>query len=71
MKKERTLLGMGIWIAVLPFLGFPNTWRKILFVISGLVLIYLATAFRQEYKKRSVKHMENNMHPFMDNIENA
>ena len=71
MKKERTLFGLGIWVAILPFLGFPDSWRKILFVISGILIICLASLFRNQYKKQFIsKQTESNMHPFLDNIEN-
>lgn len=42
MRKARFLLILGIWIAVLPYLGFPSSWKNILFIISGLILVYFS-----------------------------
>ncbi|MDQ5971433.1 MAG: hypothetical protein QG566_379 [Patescibacteria group bacterium] len=72
MRKERTLFFIGIWVGLLPFLGFPNSWRKILFIITGLAIVYLAYLFRQENKARLAILMsateEQNMDSFVDNI---
>lgn len=72
MRKERTLFFIGIWVGILPFLGFPNSWRKILFIITGLALIYLSYLFRQEAKARlealKLNSNEQTMDSFIDNI---
>ena len=67
MRKERTLFVIGIWVAILPFLGFFESWRKILFIITGVGLIYLAYLFYTEAKLRLNKS-ENNVKSFVDNI---
>jgi membrane protein implicated in regulation of membrane protease activity len=67
MRKEKTLLIIGIWVAILPFLGFPDTWRKIFFVITGFMLIYLAYIYYQQTKARISKG-ENRSQTFVDNI---
>lgn len=68
MRKEKTLFIIGLWVIILPFLGFTNTWRQILFVISGLSIIYLAYLFYLEYKYRSKKEELVNNNTFIDNI---
>ncbi len=42
MQTARTLLILGIWIAVLPYLGFPLFFKNILLTLSGFFLIYIA-----------------------------
>lgn len=73
MRKERTLLFIGIWVAILPYLGFPNSWRQWLFVISGLAIMYLAYLFRQEAKTRiqAIKLDQDvqTMDSFIDNVD--
>ncbi len=74
MKKERTLFMLGIWVAILPYLGFPNSFRKFLFIISGIILIYLSYGFRKE--KRIAQALLNSnkesehlpMKTFIDNM---
>ena len=50
MRKARILLVLGIWVAVLPYLGFPYSWKNILFTLSGLGLVYLSYILYKEYK---------------------
>ena len=50
MRKARTFLILGIWVAVLPYLGFPQSWKNILFSLSGLCLAYLGYIMRQDEK---------------------
>lgn len=67
MRKERTLFIIGVWVAILPYLGFFESWRKVLFVITGIALIYLAYLFYTEAKNRLSKD-ENRVKSFIDNI---
>ena len=48
MRKVRILLGLGVWVAVLPHLGFPYVWKNILFLISGLGIIYVGFVLYRE-----------------------
>ncbi|MCX6753987.1 MAG: hypothetical protein NTV03_02960 [Candidatus Nomurabacteria bacterium] len=67
MLKERKLFLIGVWVAILPFLGFFESWRKILFVLTGIGIIYLAYLFYNEAKVRNSKD-ENVIKSFIDNI---
>lgn len=37
----------GAFVAFLPFLGFPNTWDRVLLLIAGVCLISLGIAVRR------------------------
>jgi len=50
MRKARIFLTLGIWVAILPYLGFPYSWKNILFTLSGLILIYLSYIVYRESK---------------------
>jgi hypothetical protein len=67
MRKEKTLLIIGLWVMVLPFLGFTNSFRKVLFMITGLAIAYIAYLFYLEAKIRLGKHGSHNK-TFVDNI---
>ncbi len=41
MAKQKIIFFLGIWVAILPFLGFPGSWKQIFFLITGLLLAYL------------------------------
>lgn len=50
MRKARTLLILGTWVAILPYLGIPYYWKNILFTITGLGLIYFSYVLYKNYK---------------------
>jgi len=51
MKIARTLLLTAIWVAILPYLGFPYFWKNLIFTITGLFLIFLSYLLYREAKK--------------------
>ena len=67
MKKEKALLILGFWILILNFLGFPRMFKSILFVLSGLAIIFLAYIFYKRAKSQKPVN-PNEMHPFIDNV---
>lgn len=67
MRKEKALFVIGIWIMVLPFSGFPSLWRTLLFLATGLVIMYVAYLFYLQAKKNMPKE-ENHNKSFVDNI---
>lgn len=42
MSKESSLIFLGIFVIVVPFLGVPDTVRTFLFVVSGVAISFLA-----------------------------
>jgi hypothetical protein len=55
MRKARILLVLGVWMAILPFLGFPYSWKDVLTTLTGLGLIYLGYMIFLDYKTRESK----------------
>ena len=61
MRKARILLILGTWVAVLPYLGLPYSWKNILFTITGLGLIYFSyVLFRNSKKKKNFDNFREN-----------
>ena len=69
MRKERTLFIIGIWVAVLSELGIPQSFREVLFIITGVAIFYIAYLYYLESKARLNKE-ENRIKSFVDNIGN-
>lgn len=67
MRKEKTLFIIGLWVVSLSFLGFSLVWRKALFLITGLAIMYLAYLFYLEVKARSSSEMDHHK-TFVDNV---
>ncbi len=51
MKKQRTLFILGIWTMALSFLGFPIFFKKLLFILTGLLISFIAYRWYEETKK--------------------
>jgi hypothetical protein len=51
MRKARILLILGVWTALLPYLGFPSVIKNILFSLTGLAVIYFSYVFYLAGKK--------------------
>ena len=54
MHRARSLLLLGIWVAILPYLGFPYFWKNVLFTLSGIGLAIFASVLYKEHKARNV-----------------
>ncbi len=50
MRKVRILLILGIWVMILPYLGFSYSWKDKLFTLSGLGLVCLSYTIYKDYK---------------------
>ncbi len=60
MRYIRSVFGFGVWIFVLPFLGFPTVWKTVLFALSGVGLCYLSfLMYKREMPHRILNKEEN------------
>lgn len=50
MKRARIILMLGVWVAILPYLGFPSSWKNVLFTLTGLVFTYFSYILYKEFK---------------------
>ncbi|MEK7539542.1 MAG: hypothetical protein AAB595_02815 [Patescibacteria group bacterium] len=66
MSKVRILLILGIWVAVLPYLGFPYSLKNILTTLSGLGFIYVSFLLYKESWVKKVKE-EKTFNNFSEN----
>ncbi len=58
MTLDALLMVSGAFVAVLPFLGFPNAWDTIFFVVLGIFVIALGIAVRRTLSRRPSPRME-------------
>ncbi len=65
MSRARKLLFLGIWVAILPHLGFPSTWKNVLFLLTGLALMYLGYVLYSESRPKQVE--KNTFDNFSEN----
>jgi len=60
MLKVRILLILGVWIAILPYLGFPYSWKDVLDTLAGFGLIYFSYVLYREFKEKDEKRKFDN-----------
>jgi hypothetical protein len=48
MSKQKGIFFLGIWVAILPFLGFPLSWKRTLALVSGAYIAYLGYLLNKE-----------------------
>lgn len=58
MRKARIFFVLGIWITILPYSGFPYSWKDTLVTLSGLGLVYLSFTLYRELKAKEIKKKE-------------
>lgn len=66
MSKARIFLILGVWVSILPYLGFPYSWKNVLFTLTGLTVIFFSYVLYKEYKtKENIKRTFDN---FRENV---
>jgi len=66
MRKARILLILGTWVAILPYLGFPYSWKDTLSFFTGIALIGFSYVFYKDARKK--EHKEKTFDNFKENI---
>jgi arginine exporter protein ArgO len=60
MKRDYTLLFIGIWIMILPFLGFPTSWKKVLLIVTGLFVVFIGyMVWRERLNKEKQENTQS------------
>ena len=71
MSKAKIILGLGLWTAIMPFLGFPGTWKDFFLLATGLVITLLAFFIRREEEMslQASEKGEKVTHSYVENKE--
>lgn len=67
MSKYSTIIGLGILVALMPFLGFPLIVKDVFFVIIGLSVAVIAYFSNIQYCNNCNQLVENGKHGIMEN----
>ena len=65
MHKNNFYISFGIWVAILPFLGIPGSWKNVLVSLSGLFLVVvflgpiILKKLQPKSKPKSRKRLDN------------
>lgn len=66
MTIDALIMSAGAFVAVLPFLGFPNSWDTFFFLAAGVFVIALGIVVRRRigYMQRASKDEEMSLGDF-------
>ncbi len=56
MSKEMTVIALGVFVAVVPYLGIPGLWKTAILVLSGVCLAAVGFLLRGESLARGAGH---------------
>jgi len=70
MAKTKTILVLSILIALLPFLGFPQSWDNFFYVVFGLIIAGLAYLLRKNGEKTLLENSQEKQRSFLNNGQN-
>ncbi len=59
---RKIALFLGLFVAFLPYLGFPDDLDKFLYTIAGLVIAFLAWSGKRPTVASSLEDMEGELH---------
>lgn len=59
MTIDTLIMLAGTAVAVLPFLGFPNSWDNALFFLLGMCVIALGIVVRRRGSHIALRHPEH------------
>lgn len=48
MTIDTLVMLSGAFVALLPFLGFPSSWHKVLLLIVGVIIVALGIVIRRK-----------------------
>ncbi|HEY1037282.1 MAG TPA: hypothetical protein VGE62_01725 [Candidatus Paceibacterota bacterium] len=49
MKKRTLIIILGLWVALIPSLGLPGTWKNWIIVATGLLIAFVAFKKKRIY----------------------
>lgn len=67
MSKQRIIIILGVLVAVMPYLGFPLSWRKGFFLVAGIAIAITAYRMGRELKALRAEE-EDLLTSFKDNL---
>lgn len=67
MPKRTVYIIIGILIALMPFLGFPSSWKDAFYVLAGLAVVALAMMRKRRQPETVIEAKEIITEVFVQN----
>ncbi len=69
MINKKSTFFLGIFIFLIPFLGFPSVWKSAFVIISGISLVLMSVKISLPKKSSRIKSKKERSTPvFVENI---
>ncbi|KND46692.1 MAG: hypothetical protein AB201_03610 [Parcubacteria bacterium C7867-006] len=69
MISNKSTFFLGIFVFIIPFLGFPGSWKTAFIIISGITLIFLSVKISIPKKHSKARSKKEKVTPvFVENI---
>ncbi len=69
MINKKSTFFLGIFIFLIPFLGFPSVWKSAFVIISGISLVLMSVKISLPKKTSRIKSKKERSTPvFVENI---
>ena len=59
MTKDLIIMALGALVALVPFLGFPSSWDRVILIVSGVFIIGLTFLLRHDLVSHITRIEEN------------
>ncbi len=59
ITRNRILFALGLWIVLVPFLGFPTPYKSVFMIVSGLAVIVLAFLYARDRRMSEMPSAKN------------
>lgn len=57
MSQAKTLIALGIAVVLVPFLGFPTSWKNVIFAVLGVAVVFFAFRVLHQLRPEADGHM--------------
>ncbi len=65
MSKEMTVIALGLFVAVVPYIGIPSSWKTPLLLVVGILIILMGFLLRGSALSRGTEGSESR--PYVEN----
>lgn len=59
------VIALGVWVVIIPYLGVPGSWRTVLLIGTGILLIIIGLFLRTDSLGRGTRRGVH--HSFVEN----
>jgi len=66
MTLDTLIMLAGAFVAILPFLGFPNSWDTVLFFLAGVFIISLGVVLRRRSQRPPSENLPKDSGTFIE-----